>query len=251
MLDTPWKITTLVGVLIALRILVGSMKNAPNRAFLVELLNSALIAFALVFLLIRPFLLQAFFIPTGSMEPTLHMPQPATEVSPGRAGDRILVNKFIYRLGFPRRTDIVVFKAPPQAHNLASELNGAGDFLIKRVIGLPGERVRVRRGVGVFINGKLLEEPYLEEAAREAKAYGGDFPNYSWPLATMDKPASDYLVPANSILVMGDSRNNSYDSHLWQNPRTGRPQPALPVKNVLGRSLIIFWPLNRIGRLTR
>jgi signal peptidase I len=239
MLDTPWKIATLVGVLIALRIFVGSMKNAPNRAFLVELLNSALIAFALVFLLIRPFLLQAFFIPSGSMEPTLHMPD---EYS-GRAGDRILVNKFIYRLEPPRRGDIVVFKAPPQAYRPNSGLNGAGDFLIKRVIGLPGDRISVRRGEGVFINDSKgpLVEPYLPKE---------NIPNYDWPVDAYNNSLSPYKVPKGHILVMGDNRNNSYDSHLWRNQKTGQPQPALSLQNVMGRSLIIFWPLNRIGRLT-
>jgi signal peptidase I len=260
MLDTPWKIATLVGVLIALRILVGSVKNASNRAFLVELLNSALIAFALVFLLIRPFLLQAFYIPSGSMEPTLHMPD---ELS-GRLGDRILVNKFVYRLGSPRRGDIVVFKAPPGIELPKNELVGGADILIKRVIGLPGDRVQVRRGVGVFINGELLKEPYLKEAAANYESVGIPFPNYdwppkappiqdgtgppyNWPKETLDQP---YTVPAGGILVMGDNRNNSYDGHLWRDQQTGIPEPALPLKNVLGRSLIIFWPLDRIGRLT-
>jgi signal peptidase I len=247
MLDTPWKITTLVGALIALRILVGSMKNAPNRAFLVELLNSALIAFALVFLLIRPFLLQAFFIPTGSMEPTLHMPDRYS----GRSGDRILVNKFVYRLGAPRRQDIVVFKAPPQAIRPDSGLNGGEDFLIKRVIGLPGERVRVDKGKGVYIDGKLLEEPYLAAAKQASEAWNIPFPNYDWPATPPGEPRVSYLVPAGQILVMGDSRNNSFDSHLWQDQKTGEAQPALPLSNVMGRSLIIFWPLNRLGRLTR
>jgi signal peptidase I len=245
MLDTPWKIATLVGVLIALRILVGSRKNAPHRAFLVELLNSALIAFALVFLLIRPFLLQAFYIPSGSMEPTLqYLP----------AKDRILVNKFIYRLGSPRRGEIVVFKAPPQAHLPNSPLQGGADILIKRVIGLPGDKVQVRQGVGIFLNGKLLKEPYLP--AKNIPNY--DWPPkgtplrdgigpYRWPENTLDRP---YLVPAGHLLVMGDNRNNSYDSHLWRNPKTGEAEPALPLKNILGRSLIIFWPLNRVGGLT-
>jgi len=239
MLDTPWKIATLVGVLIALRILVGSMKSAPNRAFLVELLNSALIAFALVFLLIRPFLLQAFFIPSGSMEPTLHQPSSY----PRRSGDRILVNKFIYRLGSPRRGDIVVFKAPLQAYRPNSGLNGAGDFLIKRVIGLPGEKIQVRRGEGVFINGskKPLPEPYLPK---------DKIPNYDWPVDNSNNLLPPYEIPEGHILVMGDNRNNSYDSHLWRDQQTGEARPALPLKNVMGRSLIIFWPLDRIGRLT-
>jgi signal peptidase I len=245
MLDTPWRIATLVGVLIALRILVGSMKSAPNRAFLVELLNSALIAFALVFLLIRPFLLQAFFIPSGSMEPTLqYLP----------AKDRILVNKFVYRLGPPRRGDIVVFKIPPQAHLPNSPIQGGADILIKRVIGLPGDKVQVRPGEGVFINGNLLREPYLPKKnipnydwPPKFSPVQDDLGTYRWPEKALDQP---YTVPPGHILVMGDNRNNSYDSHLWRDLKTGEAQPALPLKNILGRSLIIFWPLNRVGRLT-
>ena len=239
MLDNPWKIAALVAALILLRVGVGAWKKAPSRAFLAELLNSALIAFGLVFLLIRPFLLQAFFIPSGSMEPTLHHPEP--EIA--QRGDRILVNKFIYQLTEPRRGDIVVFRAPPQAYRDHLEsMNGVSDFYIKRAIGLPGDRVQVRAGEGVFINGsdKPLAEPYLAE-----------LPNYDWPVDSLGQPLdTPYVVPEGSILVMGDNRNNSNDSHLWRNPLTGQAEPALPIKNVLGRSLIVFWPLNRFGRLT-
>lgn len=235
MIDTPTKIATLVCILIAFRIVMELWRKAPNRAFLVELSNSALIAFALVFLLIRPFLLQAFFIPSESMEPTLHMPRPYI----GRSGDRILVNRFIYRLGQPRRGDIVVFKAPQHALDTVAKGNHReqGTDWIKRVIGVPGDRIRIIDGVGVELNGRLLDEPYVAEN-----------PNYDFPANENDTP---YIVPANSLFVLGDNRNDSADSHYWRDIKTGLPRPELPIKNVLGRSMIIFWPLNRILHLTQ
>lgn len=241
MLDTPLKIAALLGVLILLRFSLEAFRKFPNRAFVVELLNSALIAFALVFLLIRPFLLQAFFIPSGSMEPTLHGPDPYV----GRAGDRILVNKFIYRLGSPRRGDIIVFQAPPQAFfndeaYLNGIQNGTKDY-IKRVIGLSGDAIQIKAGEGVYRNGRLLNEPYISE-----------IPNYDWPTDSLGCPReSPYIVPENHLFVLGDNRNSSNDSHLWRDPLTRASMPALPMENVLGRSLIIFWPLDRVATLTK
>jgi len=260
MLDKDWKIAVLVGALIVLRIIVGTWKETPHRTFMVELSNSALIAFGLVFLLIRPLLLQAFFIPSSSMEATLHGPDEVT----GRTGDRILVNKFIYRLGPPRRGDIVVFTAPPQAfYNQRNVQEGVpmdgGTAFIKRVIGLPGDKVQVIANDGVYINGKKLDEPYLYEgqppyynwppkASLTDEDVAPPAPPYMWP---EDKLGEPYIVPPDHILVMGDNRNNSSDSHLWRNPNTGEGMPALPIKNVLGKSLVIFWPLNRIAHLTK
>lgn len=234
MLDSPWKIAALIGALVFLRLLVGVLKESSQRAFFAELINSALIAFALVFLLIRPYLLQAFYIPSGSMEPTLHEPDKFT----GRPGDRILVNKFIYLLSEPRRGDIIVFKAPPQA--LALEAQDSGTDYIKRVIGLPGDRVQVRQDDGVYINGKRLTEPYIQERA-----------HYDWPTNDFSgNPTKPYLVPKGCLFVMGDNRNNSSDSRVWRDPSTGEAKPALPLANVQGKSLIIFWPPDRIGHLT-
>jgi signal peptidase I len=240
MLDTPWKIWALVGTLVAFRIVMGLWRSAPNRPFLLELSNSALIAFALVFLLIRPFLLQAFFIPSGSMEPTLHMPDSLTN----RLGDRILVNRFIYRLGPPRRGDIVVFTAPK--HALESVALGGthqeqGTDWIKRVIGLPGDRIQVVSDVGVKVNGRLIEEPYAMEK-----------PLYNFPVGPDGAASAEpYTVPAESLFVMGDNRNESADSHWWRDMKTGQPRPDLPIRNVLGRSMIVFWPLNRLAHLTQ
>nr|NIM07525.1 signal peptidase I [Armatimonadota bacterium]NIM24963.1 signal peptidase I [Armatimonadota bacterium]NIM68849.1 signal peptidase I [Armatimonadota bacterium]NIM77086.1 signal peptidase I [Armatimonadota bacterium]NIN07056.1 signal peptidase I [Armatimonadota bacterium] len=127
------------------------------------------------------------------------------------------------------------------------------DF-IKRVIGLPGDRVQVKAGDGVYINGKRLHEPYLDEPPNydwpppHSPVASGD-PHYVWPENGQD--GSYYVIPQGHILVFGDNRNCSNDSHLWRDPLTGEARPALPLENVLGKSLVTFWPPGRLGRLTR
>jgi signal peptidase I len=183
------------------------------------------IAFVLA-LIIRSLVVQAFWIPTGSMEPTLygekHDPQ-TKELT--RSGDRILVNRFAYVadlsldgripfapriwLAMPRRGDIIVFKFPDPDPNAPPR-----DF-IKRVIGLPGDEVRIIDGT-VFINGTPLKEPYIAEP-----------------------PWQDYstTVPSDSLFVMGDNRNNSADSRFWG---------PMPLANLKGQAVLIYSPLKRI-----
>jgi signal peptidase I len=242
MLDTSWKIAALVGALILVRIAVGLWRQAPHRVFLVEIANSALIAFALVFLLIRPFLIQAFYIPSGSMEPTLHAPNPVLK----RPGDRILVNKFIYRLEPPRRGDIIVFAAPPAAVGTANRLedgaqtNNPPDY-VKRVIGLPGDRILVVANKGVYINGQKLIEKYIAA-----------IPDYNFPLDDLGSPTHrPYVVPKDCIFVLGDNRNTSNDSHAWWDPQTRMAKPEVALNRIQGRALVIFWPWHRLGRLAR
>jgi len=217
-LDSPWKIGTLVALLVLARVAWGLWKKAPSRKTVLEFLDAGLIAFTLVFLIIRPFVVQAFFIPSGSMFPTLH------------EHDRILVNRFVYRFTAPKRGDIIVFDAPPYA--LQSGVAQA-DF-VKRLIGLPGDRVQVKAYEGVFINGEKLEE-----------APGTITPGYDWP--TDGKP---YVVREGNYLVLGDNRNTSYDSHLWQLRTTGEFHPELPSGRLLGKAMVIFWPPLRIGLLS-
>ena len=219
-LDQPWKIAAVIALLAFLRITWGLWRTAPGRSFMVELLDSGLIAFVLVFLLIRPFVVQAFYIPSESMVPTL-VPH-----------DRILVNKFVYRLNSPQRGDIIVFDAPPQA------LYGSDrkDF-VKRLIGLPGDGVRIERGEGVYVNGMRLEEPA-----------GIPRPDYDWPLDDFGTPAAQpYTVPPGCYFVLGDNRNTSNDSHKWADPVSGEPRPELDAHRVLGKAMVIFWPPTRIG----
>ena len=129
-------------------------------------------------LLIKTFLFQAFFIPSASMEPTLHI------------GDRVLVNKLSYKFGDIERGDLVVFKRPDVAEEEAAVVRD----LIKRVIALPGETVEARDG-SIYINGKRLEEDYL-------------------PTGTLSENLPSQVVPAGKIWVMGDNRTNSRDSRV-------------------------------------
>ncbi len=219
-LDQPWKIAAVIGLLAFLRIVWGLWRTAPGRAFMVELLDSGLIAFVLVFLLIRPFVVQAFYIPSESMVPTL-VPR-----------DRILVNKFVYRLNHPQRGDIIVFDAPPQA------LSGSDrkDF-VKRLIGLPGDEIRIKQNDGVYVNGMRLDEPAQIER-----------PSYDWPVDEFGMPSSQpYKVPKGCYFVLGDNRNLSNDSHRWTDPLTGESRPELDASRVLGKAMVIFWPPTRIG----
>jgi signal peptidase I len=221
MLDQPWKIALVVAALIALRIVWGLWAAAPHRKGMIEFLDSGLIAFVLVFLIVRPFVVQAFFIPSESMVPNL------------MKGDRILVNRFVYRLNEPQRGDIIVFDAPPQA----GIGNGHQDF-VKRLIGLPGDHVQIKAGDGVYLNGQRVEEPP-----------GVSIPEYDWPAGTVGITGSDvYTVPAGYYLVLGDNRNNSRDSHMWRDA-DGRAEPELEANRLRGKAMVIFWPPARIRLL--
>ena len=129
-------------------------------------------------LLIKTFLFQAFFIPSGSMEPTL------------RIGDRVLVNKLSYRFGEIERGDLVVFARP----DIPAESAAAVRDLIKRVIALPGETIEARDGE-IYVDDRKISEPYL-------------------PRGTISENLPRQVVPAGKIWVMGDNRTNSRDSRV-------------------------------------
>jgi len=168
-----------------------------KKSTLGEILESVVIA-VLLAVVIRLFILAPFYIPSGSMEPTLQI------------GDRIIVSKLAYRFGEPRRGDIVVFKYP---------LDPSRDF-VKRLIGLPGETVALRDN-RLYINGQLVEENYLPPDIHFA-----DF--------------GPVKVPPGYYLMLGDNRNNSDDSRVWG---------PLPRENIIGKAILIYWPLERIGLL--
>jgi signal peptidase I len=137
----------------------------------------------LVALLVRTFFIQAFWIPSDSMEPTLHK------------GDRVLVNKLSYKLHDVHRGDVIVFKRPEAAKS--ANPNDDIEDLIKRVIGLPGDTIETVDGV-ININGDPLPEPYLPEGTRS------DSP-----------PVERQVVPEGHYFVMGDNRGNSQDSRYF------------------------------------
>jgi signal peptidase I len=130
-------------------------------------------------LVVKTYLIEAFYIPSGSMEPTLDV------------GDRVLVNKLSYHLHDVHRGDVVVFERPPGVEGNPS----IHDF-IKRIIGLPGETIETR-GDAVFINGRRLREPYLPKTTKT-------FP-----------PIPRQRIPRNHYWVMGDNRTNSADSRVF------------------------------------
>lgn len=153
---------------------------------------------------IRHFVAEARYIPSESMVPTLEV------------NDRLIVEKISYRFNPPQREDIIVFWPNDRLRQQNPELK---DAFIKRVIGLPGEKVEVRDGT-VFINDQPLQEEYI--AAK---------PDYQW---------GPEVVPPDSYLVLGDNRNNSFDSHFWG---------YVPRENIIGRAVFRFWPPDRVGNI--
>jgi len=129
---------------------------------------------------IRAYVVEARYIPSGSMEPTLQI------------NDRLFVEKITYKIHPPARGDIVVFNAPQKMLEAVSIKDD--DAIISRVIGLPGEMIEVKNNT-VFVDGHPLEEGYIKEA-----------PAYMWGPGT---------VPAKAYLVLSDNRNQVMDSHIW------------------------------------
>jgi signal peptidase I len=158
---------------------------------------SAVLAFG-----IRSFVAEARYIPSGSMLPTLQI------------NDRLIIDKISYNFRNPERGDIVVFSPTD-----ALKAQNFKDAFIKRLLGLPGDKVEVKEG-RVYVNDQLLKENYIEEK-----------PNYNFGPVT---------VPPNQYLVLGDNRNNSYDSHYWG---------FVPRDHIIGKAVVRFWPLDRVGEL--
>ena len=200
------------------------------------------VAFCLA-VLIRTFLVQAFFIPSGSMENTLLV------------GDRVLVNKVVYDMRDPLRGEIVVFRgtdnwAPEQPSTPLSQSFGAklgrtiGDLVgvsrpgerdfIKRVIGLPGDKVACCDDKGrITVNGVPIDEPYVQDNSPiDAPAN---------PRQCTSRRFAEVTVPAGEMFVMGDHRAVSQDA---------RCQGPVPIDNVIGRAFVIVWPSHRFTGLS-
>lgn len=181
------------------RITIDTQPTKKTRpawvVFAFELLQTIVMALVLYFLIDS--VVARVRVDNISMQPTL---QP---------GNFILVNKLAYRLDKPDYGDVVIFHFP---------LNPQEDY-IKRIIGLPGDTVRVDDGM-VFVNGQPLRESYIS-----------DEPLYS----------NEWQVPERHIFVLGDNRNQSSDSHSWG---------FVPMENVIGKALVVYWPLEEIKTLS-
>lgn len=192
--------------------------------------TKAILTALILALFIRAYFIQAFKIPSGSMIPTLLV------------GDHILVNKFIYgtKLPFsdkrflvlrkPARGDIIVFKYPEDPSR---------DF-IKRVIAIEGDMIESRNKI-VYVNGKPLNEPYMQHTDSSLRPQGADPRDNFGPV----------IVPGDKCFMMGDNRDQSYDSRYWG---------YVDMKQIKGEALIIYWSwdnqkhwprFERIGRVVK
>lgn len=152
----------------------------------------------LIFLFLVTFVVQGYRVYGSCMEPNLY------------TGDRLLGNKFIYRFDEPARGDVVVFKYPLDPSKV----------YIKRIVGLPGDTVEMRRGA-VYLNGaEMDEQTYVKKAAH------GDFPPET--------------VPPEHVFVLGDNRDESNDSRSWG---------QLPVRNIQAKAWLRYWPISRLAVL--
>ncbi|MEQ1933672.1 MAG: signal peptidase I [Fimbriimonadaceae bacterium] len=214
-----------------------------------ELFDAIIYAGIFVFLLIRPFVLQAFRIPSESMLDTL------------KVNDFIVANKFVYRFGDPKVNDIVVFRPPVNACNpdqIDSDGQVKADF-IKRCIGVAGNVIEIRGGK-VYRDGQLAAEPFLKADSRsdfKLVNYKGQY----WPVTiysgSINDPAygmkAPYIpasleeqeairklppapIPKGFILCFGDNRPNSSDGRFWG---------LVPRADVIGRSEAVWWPPSR------
>lgn len=191
-------------------------KPAPAKSPLRNAVEWVVVIVGAVLLavIVRTFLFQTFWIPSGSMAVTLE------------TNDRVLVNKLSYKFGDPGRGDVVVFERPPGE-------TGTIKDLIKRVVALPGEHISIRDGL-VWIDGAQLTEPYTQGKSSDpmVACSGG---------ATAGIETSEgLLIPDGHLFMMGDNRTNSHDSRCF-GPIDG--------DLVVGRAFVIIWPPSKIGGL--
>lgn len=164
-----------------------------KKSMIRELLETVISAGVIAFIIIT-FIGQVTVVRGASMEPTLHN------------NERLIANKISYRFESPKRSEIIIFKPP-----LEIKRN-----YIKRIIGIPGDKIEIIKGE-IYLNDNKLEENYIEY-----KSYEDVFA---------------ILVPDDSFFVLGDNRSNSSDSRYWG---------FVPRKNVVGKAWVVFWPLNKI-----
>jgi signal peptidase I len=155
-------------------------------------------------------------IPSPSMEPTLHCAKPVA-LCHGRFNDRVIANRLAYRFGDPKRGQIVVFEAPATAKRCGP--NDGGSTFVKRIVGLPGERISERDGA-IFIDGRPLAEPYVDRRMRGRETR-------SWPRVAPDH-----------YFLLGDNRIHSCDSRTWG---------TVPRSSLIGPVMLTYWPPSRLS----
>jgi signal peptidase I len=169
-----------------------------------------------IVLAIKAWVVNPYRIPSSSMEPTLHCARPAPGCE-AKISDRVLADRLIYHFRSPRRGEIIVFKTPLRAREVCAGSTGSSVF-VKRLIGLPGETVKEKRGF-IFIDGKKLSENYVQPARRDTN-------NGTW------------YVPKGQYFFMGDNRESSCDSREWG---------AVPRGNLIGEVFMTYWPPTRVS----
>ena len=272
---SPVWVVVIVAAFTLIRLALAKVKDSWART-VSETCDTVNFVLILAFLLIRPFVGQAFYIPSESMESTLLVK------------DRLAVNKFLYRFSDPQRRDVVVFEAPPRATG-----NREGVDFIKRLIALPGDSLKVtaaelsiggqkvdyhveadnlhqylrnRLGLkesdavkitpdGLMVNGTLsIPKPRIAEALGQAGKPVTITPGLVWlngkpqeePF-TREDPDYDYpgdgtsiKLEPNHFFMMGDNRNHSADSHYWG---------PLEKNRVIGKAIFVYWPPSRVGAI--
>ena len=186
--------------------------KTPFKITVAEYAESIIMALILA-IVIRTFVVQAFMIPTTSMEPTL--------IGDARYGDKILVSKFAYIFGKPERGDIVVFSTKG-----IRGLEQNKEY-IKRAVGLPGEEVLIKYGE-VFVDGAVVRHPFIFN-----KIEYFNTPKSQGPYGVKNEPVT---VPENSYFMLGDNSANSRDSRYWG---------FAPAGNIKGKAFLIWAPIKR------
>lgn len=177
-------------------------------SFFLDIIQTIVLALS-IFIIIYLFLIQPHQVKGNSMYPNFH------------DGEFILTNKISYRLGSPQRGDVIIFKAPPGEPCAEIECE-----YIKRIIGLPGDRVKIQNG-GVYINGSKLNESYLANGLYVSPG--------SYLMENTERE-----VPENEYLALGDNRSQSRD---------GREFGPIVKEDIIGKAWIRYWPFTRMGTI--
>lgn len=225
------------------------LERLNKEPLLIEYGKSFFPVLAIV-LILRSFLVEPFQIPSGSMKPTLN------------EGDFILVNKFAYGIrlpvldskiidvGDPQRGDVMVFRFPSNP-----DIN-----YIKRVIGVPGDKLAYSHDKRLYVNGQLVAETFLEDVPGTlgtSKLYREQLGEVEHmirkEISRNHDPDSEWLVPAGHYFMMGDNRDNSKDSRYWEDP-PGTPSELsgmVPDRNIVGKAFAVWmsWPEPKMSNL--